>query len=149
MVCSSEIDAPTGATRLRVVAEVDGQFSEEESAPLQGGDGRGGGKPSRASKPDAPVTMTSRFEPKDTAAAFSALDRLAKTAGAQVLGGSIEVNGGRSEQDFLTLRLGRDVAMLAALIWTACKDSGRDAERRGANGQIAPRWYCISRPAAN
>jgi hypothetical protein len=48
-----------------------------------------------------------------TAEAFSALDRLAKAAGARILGGSVEVNGGRSEQDFLTLRLGRDVPILA------------------------------------
>ena len=58
--------------------------------------------------------MTSRFEPKDTAAAFSALDRLAKTPNVHILGGSIDVNGGRSEADFLTLRLGRDVPVPAA-----------------------------------
>ena len=29
-----QVDAPKGATRLRVVAEVSGQFSQEESAPL-------------------------------------------------------------------------------------------------------------------
>lgn len=58
--------------------------------------------------------MTSRFEPKDTAAAFSALDRLAKTPNVHILGGSIEVNGARSEADFLTLRLGRDVPVLAS-----------------------------------
>ncbi len=82
-VVGAEIDAPTGATRLRVVAEVNGQFSQEESAPLQAGHGRWRRRqrPKAALKPDAPATMTSRFEPKDTAAAFSALDRLAKTAG--------------------------------------------------------------------
>jgi hypothetical protein len=104
-----EIDAPAGATRLRAVAEVAGQFSEEESAPLASGMDEGGVKPKATLKPDAPVTMTSRFEPKDTAAAFSALDRLAKTAGVQILGGSIEVNGGRLSGDYLTLRVGQDV----------------------------------------
>ena len=32
------------------------------------------------------LTMTSRFEPRDTAAAFSALDRLAKIARREVFG---------------------------------------------------------------
>ena len=57
--------------------------------------------------------MTSRFEPKDTAAAFSALDRLAKTPNVHILGGSIDVNGARSEADFVTLRVGRDVRIAA------------------------------------
>jgi hypothetical protein len=108
-VVGAEIDAPAGATKLRAVAEVAGQFSEEESAPLTTGMDDAGVKPKATLKPDAPVTMTSRFEPKDTAAAFSALDRLAKTAGAQILGGSIEVNGGRLAGDYLTLRVGQDV----------------------------------------
>lgn len=113
-VVGAEIDAPAGATKLRAVAEVAGQFSEEESAPLTTGMDEAGVKPKAALKPDAPVTMTSRFEPKDTAAAFSALDRLAKTAGAQILGGSIEVNGGRLAGDYLTLRVGQDVRVGAA-----------------------------------
>jgi hypothetical protein len=116
VIDSADIAAPPGATRLRAVAEIGSQFGEEESAPLQGGVSEAGGtySPTRpALKPDAPATMTSRFEPKDTAEAFSALGRLAKTAGAPILGGSVEVNGGRSEQDFLTLRLGRDVPILA------------------------------------
>ncbi|MER9758003.1 DUF499 domain-containing protein [Mesorhizobium sp. M0166] len=116
-ILGPDIEAPAGATRLRAVAEISGQFSEEETAPLQGGmsDSASGSynqvKP--VLKPDAPATMTSRFEPKDTATAFSSLDRLAKTPDTQILGGSIEVNGSRSEADFLTLRLGRDVAVPA------------------------------------
>lgn len=116
-IVSAEIEAPAGATRLRAVAEINGQFSEEESAPLLSGMNDAGGgtynpvKP--VLKPDAPATMTSRVEPRDTAAAFSALDRLAKTPDVHIWGGSIEVNGTRSEADFLTLRLGRDVAVPA------------------------------------
>lgn len=117
-VVSLEIDAPADAKRLRAVAEVNGQFSQEEGAPLQSGVSEAGGGHYNPVKPtlklDAPAIMTSRFEPRDTAAAFSALDRLAKTPDVKVLGGSIEVNGGRSEADFLTLRLGRDVAVPAA-----------------------------------
>ncbi len=117
-VVGLEIDAPADAKRLRAVAEVSGQFSQEEGAPLQSGGSEAGGGAYNPVKPtlklDAPATMTSRFEPQDTAAAFSALDRLAKTPDVKVLGGSIEVNGGRSEADFLTLRLGRDVAVPAA-----------------------------------
>jgi hypothetical protein len=86
-VVGAEVDAPKGAKRLRAVAEVNGIFSQEESA---------------------------RFEPKDTAAAFSALDRLAKTPNVIILGGSIDLNGARSEADFLTLRLGRDVPVPAS-----------------------------------
>jgi hypothetical protein len=111
VIGSPDIEAPGGATRLRAIAEIDGQFGEEESAPLQGGTDTPPTRP--ALKLDAPATLTSRFEPKDTAEAFSALDRLAKAAGTRILGGSVEVNGGRSEQDFLTLRLGRDVPILA------------------------------------
>jgi hypothetical protein len=117
-VSRGEIDAPKDARRLRVVAEVQGQFSPEESAALTTGAAEGVGRfpmPAKAAlKADAPVTMTSRFEPKDTAAAFSALDRLAKIPDARVFGGTVELNGMRSEADFLTLRLGRDVAIPAA-----------------------------------
>jgi len=121
----AEIDAPKGAKQLRVIAEVNGQFSQEETAPLQGeiDDGGRGGftPPKQALKPDTPVVMTSRFEPKDTAAAFSALDRLAKTPNVLILGGSIDMNGMRSEADFLTLRLGRDVPVLASDLDTLVK----------------------------
>jgi hypothetical protein len=112
-----EMDAPHGASRLRVVAEVDGQFSEEESASLTSGMSDSGSHvpspPKAALKPDAPARMTSRFEPKDTAAAFAALDRLSKIPGVKIHGGMVEANGGRSEQDFLTVRLGRDVPIHA------------------------------------
>ena len=112
-----EVDAPKGANRLRVIAEVNGQFSEEETASLATGMGDSGSwsaQPKVGLKPDSPATMISRFEPKDTAAAFAALDRLAKIPGAKVLGGSVDLNGGRSEADYLTLRLGRDVAIPAS-----------------------------------
>jgi hypothetical protein len=118
IVAHGEIAVPPDARRLRVIAEVGGQFGAEESAPLVSGlrDGPGPRMPAqpRPLKPDAPAKMTCRFEPKDTAAAWSALDRLAKTPGATVHGGSADINGGRSENDFLTLRLGRDVAVPAA-----------------------------------
>jgi hypothetical protein len=106
----AEVDAPKGATRLRVVAEVNGQFSQEETAPLQPGMEEPARKPLDL---DAPAVMTSRFDPKDTAAAYSALDRLAKIPGTRVLGGAVELNGLRSEGDFLTLRLGPDVPLAA------------------------------------
>lgn len=115
-----DMDAPTGAKQLRVVAEVDGQFSQEETAPLASGmDDTGGPRfpqPKVALKADTAATMTSRFEPKDTAAAFSALDRLAKLPDAKVFGGTVDLNGARSEGDFLTLRLGRDVSVPAAAL---------------------------------
>jgi hypothetical protein len=119
-----EIDAPDGATQLRAVAEINGQFSQEESAPLRGvkdsGDGRYNPTDS-VLKLDAPATMTSRFEPRDTAASFSALDRLAKTPDAYVLGGSIDLNGGRLAGDYMTLRLGQDVKVPAAELDTLVK----------------------------
>ena len=86
----AEVDALKGATRLRVVAEVSGQFSQEEGAPLQAGMEE---PPREPLKSDAPAVMTSRFEPKDTAAAYSALDSLGKIPGARVLGGTVELNG--------------------------------------------------------
>ena len=75
----AEVDAPNGATRLRVVAEVNGQFSQEESAPLQARVDEGT-PPKQTLKPDSPAVLTSRFEPKDTAAAFSALERTRQNA---------------------------------------------------------------------
>jgi hypothetical protein len=110
---SGEIEAPAGATRLRVIAEVNGQFSKEESAQLVDGFGEGPRKAEKELKLDSPAVMTSKFEPKDTAAAFSALDRLAKTPGVVLYGGSIELSGGRSEGDHLTLRMGKDVPVAA------------------------------------
>lgn len=119
-VPQAEIDVPESAKKLRVVAELAGRFSEEQSAPLAsdtgGGSGGTGGARRVQLKSDAPVTMTSRFEPKDTAAAFSALERLAKMPEAKVLGGAVDLNGTRSENDFLTLRLGRDVSILATAL---------------------------------
>lgn len=111
---SLEIEAPKDASKLRVVAEISGQFSPEETAPLRGFEdgGDGGYRPARVPlKPDTPATLTTRIEPKDTAQAFLALDRLAKTPGAVVLGGKIELNGGRSEADFIDARIGRDVGV--------------------------------------
>jgi hypothetical protein len=111
---------------LRVVAEVNGQFSQEETASLVSGMAAPGGgsptPPKATLMPDAPATTTSRFEPKDTATAFAALDRLAKTPGAKVHGGSVELNGGRSEADFLTLRFGRDVPIPAAVLDQTVKE---------------------------
>ena len=109
-----EIEAPKDASKLRVVAEISGQFSPEETASLRGFEdgGDGGYRTARAPlKPDTPATLTTRIEPKDTAQAFLALDRLAKTPGAVVLGGKIELNGGRSEADFIDVRIGRDVGV--------------------------------------
>jgi hypothetical protein len=121
-----EIDAPNGATWLRVVAEINGQFSQEETAPLVSGMGSPDAgtptPPQAALKPDAPAMTTSRFEPKDTAAAFAALGHLAIILGAKVFGGSVDLNGGRSEADFLTLRFGRDVAIPAAVLDQTVKD---------------------------
>jgi hypothetical protein len=114
------MDAPKDAERLRAVAEVDGQFSQEEYASLLIGGASSGGQapitPRIALKPDAPVTLISRFEPKDTAAAFAALGRLGKIPGAKVFGGNIDLNGGRAEADYLVLRLGGDVAFPADIL---------------------------------
>jgi hypothetical protein len=65
--------------------------------------------------------MTSRFEPKDTSAAFTALGRLAKVAGTTVAG-SIEVQGSRVENDYLTFRVGQGVAIPAAELDTLAKE---------------------------
>ncbi|WP_292426810.1 DUF499 domain-containing protein [Mesorhizobium sp.] len=112
-VVGPEIDAPEDAVKLRTIAEIGGQFGQEETAPFPGkNESSATARP--VLKPDAPATMTSRFQPKDTAAAFSALDRLAKTPGTEVLGGSIEVNGGRLAGDYMTLRVGPDVRLPAA-----------------------------------
>lgn len=123
-VSAGEVDAPAGASRLRAVAALGGQFSEEETARLAGELGEAAGAPPTpkpALKPDAPATMTARFEPKDTAAAFAALDRLAKMPDARILGGSAELNGRRSEEDYLTFRLGRDVPLPAAELYRLVK----------------------------
>jgi len=112
-----EIDAPPNAVRLRVVAEYNGQFSQEETAPLATGMSDSGGHrltPKPALKPDLPARVTSRFDPRDTAAAFQALDHLAAIPGATIHGGQAEVSGGRAEGDFLTLRFGHDIAAPAA-----------------------------------
>ena len=119
VVPHAEIDAPPDAVKLRVIAELDGRFSEEQTAPLATGMSDAGGRaptPSPPLRPDSPVTMTSRFEPRDTASASAALDRLAKLTGVAVCGGSAEVNGGRSEGDYLTLRFGASVRIVASAL---------------------------------
>jgi hypothetical protein len=127
-VPQGEIDAPKGAKRLRVIAEVGGAFSQEEEASFGSGfedgavSGTGTSKLKATLKPDAPTRLSSLFEPKDTASAFSALDRLAKIPNANVLGGSVELNGQRSEGDFLSLRMGRDVTVPAAELDKSVKE---------------------------
>ncbi len=119
VVPGAEIDAPADAVRLRVVAELDGRFSEEQTAALATGMGDASGwplTPKATLRPDSPVTMTSRFEPRDTASASAALDRLAKLPGTAVRGGSVELNGGRSETDFLTLRFGAAILIPADML---------------------------------
>ena len=154
VVPQGEIDAPKGASQLRVVAEVGGVFGQEETAPLGGGfeEGPAGGggapKPRAALKPDAPVRLVSRFEPKDTAAAFSALDRLAKIPNAKVLGGSVELNGERSEGDFLSLRLGRDVAVPAAELDKSVKELARLLDAPQPAVKLTSRTKSHSRPVA-
>jgi hypothetical protein len=112
---SREIDAPKNASKLRVIAEICGQFSLEESATLDSRENRGGIlPPQKPLKPDVPARLTSRIESNDTAQTFSALDRLAKTPGAVILGGKVELNGSRLETDFIDLRLGRGVALSGA-----------------------------------
>jgi hypothetical protein len=100
---------------------VNGQFSEEESARLADGLREDPRKPEKPLNLDTPVLMTSRFEPKDTATAFSALDRLGKTPGVRVHGGSVELSGGRSEGDHLTFRMGKDVPLGAGDLDTLTK----------------------------
>jgi uncharacterized protein DUF499 len=111
------MDAPQGATRLRVVARLGDQVSDEESAPLDGMSETGpriGEQTPQPLKPDVPATLTSRIEINDTALAFTALDRLAKTRDAAIFGGWAEAKGGRAENDYLSLRLGRDVGIAGA-----------------------------------
>lgn len=127
-VPSGEFDAPEGASRVRVIAEVAGQFGPEESAPIRSEfDDRGGPSltppPLRAAlKPDAPVRMTSKYEPRDTRAAFAALDRLAKTPDAKVHGFRVDLNGNRSEQDYAALSIGDQVGVPAAELDKAVKE---------------------------
>ena len=121
-----DIDTPKGATELRVVAEVGGAFGPEERARLGSGlEDPGEGGPTKTKpilKPDSPARLVSRFEPKDTAAAFSALDRLAKIPDAKVEGGSVDLNGQRSEIDYLARRLGSAVAIPADGLDKAVKE---------------------------
>jgi hypothetical protein len=129
-VPAGEMDAPKGARQLRVIAEVAGQFGQEESAPLGGfeeASTRGPAGPSSrpALKPDAPVRMTSRYESKDTAAAFASLDRLAKMTDAKVHGGGIELNGNRSEDDYMSLRFGGLVGLPSAELDRSVKEMVR------------------------
>lgn len=117
VMAPGEIDAPETAITLRVVAELDGRFSPEETAPLATGVGEAGGfapVPPTKLRPDDSVTMTSRFDPADTAGASAALDRLAKLPSVTIHGGSAELTGGRTEGDHLTLRFGPAVPIPAA-----------------------------------
>ena len=122
-VLSGEIDAPSGATQVRALVELDGKFSLEETARLapEGFESDPNAKKTPV-KSDSPATMTSRFQSRDTAQAFTALDRLSKMAGAKVKGGSVEVKGKRTEDDYLTLRFGRDVTIDASELDRSAKE---------------------------
>src|SRR5205823_1130286 len=56
-VVTGEIEVPENAAQLRVVAEVNGQFSEEESARLADGLRDDPSEPEKSLKLDAPVLM--------------------------------------------------------------------------------------------
>ncbi len=73
-------------------------------------------------KPDAPARMMTRFESKETSAAFKALDLLAKMPGAKLCGGMVELNGKRMEGDYLSLRFGPGIAIDATDIDTKVKE---------------------------
>lgn len=126
-IAVGEFDAPKGARQLRVVAEVGGQFGQEESAPLGGFEEASPRRPSEPStrpklKPDAPVRLMSRYESKDTAAVFAALDRLAKMPDTKVHGGVVDLNGNRSEDDYMSLRFGGQVELPAAELDRSVKE---------------------------
>lgn len=106
-----------------MVARLGERVSEEETAPL-GLNEAGGSTPKAPLRPDAPATLTSRIEINDTAKAFKALDKLAKTPGAIVLGGKVEVSGGRAEEDYLSLRLGKHVGVGGAELDALVKKLG-------------------------
>jgi hypothetical protein len=105
-----EFDIPPEASRLRVIPEVNSQFGPEETAVLlRPLDGDGGENDKPKLDFESKASMVTRFEPTDTAAGFSALDRLSKIVGASIVGGYVEVNGERLTGDYLTLRLGENV----------------------------------------
>ena len=98
------------------MAEIDGQFSAEESAPLADGMRDRGDdfeRPKPPLKPDCPAAMTSRFEPRRPGEAFKALDLLSKIPGAKFCGGMVELDGKRAEGDYLSLRFGPGIAVAA------------------------------------
>ena len=86
----------------------------------------------------ARATMTSRFEPKDTAAAFSALDRLAKIPDAKVLGGSVELNGQAIRRRFPDLCGSGETSPFAATeLDRSVKELARLLDAPQPDGQIA------------
>jgi len=122
-VSPGEIDAPNGATQVRALVELEGKFSFEETARLApAGFEFDPNAQTTPVKPDSPATMTSRLQSRDTAQAFTALDRLSKMSGAKVKGGSVEVKGKRTEDDYLTLRFGRDVTIEATELDRSAKE---------------------------
>lgn len=122
VVPGTSFPAPADAMIVRVVAVMGQDYSAEESAVL-GAYAIGGPKPKKPLKPDEPARLTSRFESRDTATAFKALDYLAGVSGgSSVLGGSVESTGNRGEQDFVTLRIGRDTAVPATDLDRLTKD---------------------------
>jgi hypothetical protein len=121
-----EMAAPPSAKQLRVIAEISGQFSQEETAPLAAGMNESGGKsftPTKAAlKPDASATMTSRFESKNTETAFRALDHLAKLAGKAIVSGNFHTEGSQIENQYLTLRIGPNAPIAASKADTLAKE---------------------------
>ena len=66
--------------------------------------------------------MTSRFTPVSTDKASAALGQLMKLPGVRIFGGVIDLNGGRSENDYLALRFGADVAISATFLAQIVKE---------------------------
>jgi hypothetical protein len=125
---TGEFDVPAEARNIRVIGEVAGQFSQEETAPIRPEmDERSSRtpvppQPRTQLKADLAARMTSKFETKDTAAAFAALDRLAKSTDAKIHGVTVDLNGGRTDLDFAALRFGDSLALPAAELDKAVKE---------------------------
>jgi hypothetical protein len=100
---------PDRATQLRVIAGLDGAWSQEEVAPLATGVADGPG-PKKALDDNKPLQWEGRYQSTSTDQAFDAIEYLRATPGVTVSGALFEMESKRIEGELMSLRVGTPIS---------------------------------------
>ena len=107
--CNSGDMIPDTATQLRVIAGLDGAWSQEEATALATGVTDGPG-PKQTLDDNKPTIWEGRYLSGSTDQAFDAMEFLRATPGVTVSGALFEMESKRIEGEMMSLRIGAPIA---------------------------------------